>query len=448
MDRREFLKMGALTGAALALSNCNNGLLAETNSPASQPNFILCMTDDQGWGSVGYNGLKGIATTSIDAMAANGLRFDRFYAAAPVCSPTRASVLTGRHPFRYGCWNAGSAIDPKEVTIAQTLHSAGYITGHFGKWHLSGGNGTEKLITANDPTCPGKMGFDEWLSAKNHFNTNPIFSRKGKSEKLAGDSSDAIMAEALKFIATATEKKRPFLVVVWFASPHSPNDPMPEDLKSAGGNPFLGELLGVDRSMGTLRASLRKMNIADNTLVWLNSDNGMGGDKKSGLLLKGGKHGIWEGGLRVPGLIEWPAGIPRPMVTALPVVTSDIYPTILELAGVKVPDQIQPLDGISLASLIKGKPMTERPSPIGFWHDTSAKKVKGVSEALDPAKGHAALIDNRYKLHKIEGTFELYDLVVDPMESKNLVTAKLDVVDKMKPILKKWQESVSQSYSR
>jgi arylsulfatase A-like enzyme len=131
-----------------------------------RPNIVLVMADDQGWGDVGYNGHPVLKTPRLDEMAAAGLRFDRFYAAAPVCSPTRGSVMTGRHPNRFGCFQWGHSLRPNEVTLAEILKGAGYATGHFGKWHLGS-------VRAGSPVNPGASGFDRWLSAENFYDNDP-----------------------------------------------------------------------------------------------------------------------------------------------------------------------------------------------------------------------------------------------------------------------------------
>ena len=411
--------------------------------PAPRPNIILCMTDDQGWGDVSYNGLKHIQTPNLDAMAAASLRFDRFYAAHPSCSPTRASVMTGRNPNRDGTFWPGMPLRKQEMTIAQAVKRVGYATGHFGKWHLSGGQpGMGRALPANDPLHPGHFGFDEWFSVSNWFDTNWTFSRNGTPVKVAGDGSDAIVAEALTFIEKKAATNTPFFTVIWFGSPHVPLAPTAEDLAAAGGSPYYGEMLGVDRSMGTLRKALRKLGIADNTLLWFNSDNGAWINEKappdtngSNGVLRSGKGELWEGGIRVPGIIEWPARIKTPAITQVPACTSDIYPTIVDILHIDIPNQIQPLDGISLMPLLDGK-MKSRPSPIGFWHH-------GASSLAD---GPAAWNDNQYKLHKRgPGKYELYDLTNDISEKNDLAASHPEVVARMKAELENWQNSVQRS---
>jgi len=168
MERRDFLKaVGA--GVCLGMVGCVSG---PGGRSSRKPNIVLCMADDQGWGDMAYNGHPVLKTPNFDAMAASALRFDRFYAAAPVCSPTRGSVMTGRHPNRFGCFKWGHTLRPQEITIAEALKTAGYVTGHFGKWHLGS-------VRKSSPVNPGASGFDEWFSAPNFFDNDPILSREG-----------------------------------------------------------------------------------------------------------------------------------------------------------------------------------------------------------------------------------------------------------------------------
>ena len=178
------------------------------------PHIIFVMADDMGWGQTGYRGHPILKTPHLDAMAANGLRFDRFYAGGPVCSPTRAAVLTGRSPDRTGVLQHGYALRLQEKTIAQALKGAGYVTGHFGKWHLNGHRGPGVPLLADDPYHPGKFGFDEWVSVSNFFDLDPLLSRSGKIEEFKGDSSAIAVTEAVKFLERHRAGGRPM-----FAAP-------------------------------------------------------------------------------------------------------------------------------------------------------------------------------------------------------------------------------------
>jgi len=222
-SRRDFLcAMGAMAAGAAgwAASEPTSQLVVKPNIadtgaalPGSYPNIVLCMTDDQGWGDTSYNGNRLLKTPELDKMAAGGLRFNRFYAAAPLCSPTRGSVMTGRHPDRYGCFYANFAIRPEEVTIAEALKIAGYATGHFGKWHVG-------PVKAGTPLNPLGCGFDETLSHDNWFDLDPELSRNGgPPQTLPGEPCEIVTEAALEFIRRQAAAKRPFLALVWWPIP-------------------------------------------------------------------------------------------------------------------------------------------------------------------------------------------------------------------------------------
>ncbi len=190
----------------------------------TRPNIILCMGDDHAWDETAYNAHPHLHTPTLDAMAAAGLRLDNFYSAAPSCSPTRGSVLTGRHPNRYGTFTPNRSIRPEEISIAHILSQAGYACGHFGKWHV----GPVKL---ESPTSPGAMGFEQWLSHDNFFELNPSLSRNGNApEVIEGESSEILVDESIRFIQDAQQHARPFLLVLWFGSPHEPYAGLEQDL--------------------------------------------------------------------------------------------------------------------------------------------------------------------------------------------------------------------------
>ena len=449
-----------------------------------RPNVVLCMADDQGWGDVGYamDGYGGhpvLRTPVLDAMAAGGLRFDRFYAAAPVCSPTRGSVLTGRHPNRYGAFSWGRTLRPAEITLAEALKTAGYRTGHFGKWHLG-------PVRAGDPVSPGGSGFDTWISSPNFYENSPLLSDGGRVIETVGESSTVTVEAALPFIRDAAAAGEPFLAVIWFGNPHTPHEPTAELAAEYDEQPqklrnYLAEIAGIDRAMGRLREELDALGVRDDTLLWYTSDNGSRPPGSTGGL-RGKKGELWEGGLRVPAVIEWPQRIDSPRSTTVAAVTSDINPTVLELAGVTVDDQ-PVLDGVSLVPLLDGT-MTERPEPIGFWQwpgrgvrTPSAEwmramfdeqeRLGGPVPAEDPDRsflpdspvaadfrdGHAAWSDGRYKLHRVPaGKTEeyrelLYDLDADPAESRDLSAEQPERVNAMRAALTDWQRSVVGSYN-
>jgi arylsulfatase A-like enzyme len=413
------------------------GVAAVVAETATRPHIVLVMADDMGWGETGYNGHPVLKTPNLDAMAAGGLRFDRFYAGAPNCSPTRATVMTGRSNDRAGVQNHGYALRRQEKTVVRALRDAGYVTGHFGKWHLNGYRGPGAPILAGDDHNPGEFGFDEWLSVTNFFDRDPLLSRKGRFEEFKGDSSEIVVAEALKFIGRNQGGGKPIFTVIWYGSPHAPMVAIDADKQAFGAlepnsQNHYGELVALDRSIGTLRQGLRRLGLADNTLVWFCSDNGGLPEIKPGTVgeLRGFKNTVYEGGLRVPAIVEWPAAIKTPRRTRYPAGTVDIFPTIAAITRLPATAMLQPVDGTNLQPLFSAE-LGERSKPIPFRH-----------------QGRAALVDNRYKLltqNLAGGIFELYDLEADPRESRDLYREQPEVGRRMREELIRWNESVQAS---
>ena len=410
-------------------------------SAAEPPNIILVMADDQGWSQTGYYNHPLLKTPNLDAMAAAGLRFDRFYAGAPVCSPTRATVMTGRTNDRTGVQNHGYGLRTQERTVAKALRNAGYETGHFGKWHLNGIRGPGVPIFAADDQSPSVFGFDQWLSVTNFFDRNPIMSRMGRFEEFKGDSSEIIVAEAMKFIAKQAAAKQRFFTVIWYGTPHDPMVATDEDMRGFEGlddrsRNQLGELVAMDRSIGALRSGLRDLGIEQQTLVWYTSDNGgLPGITPSSVgPLRGFKGSVYEGGLRVPAIIEWPKKITKPRITKYPAATMDIFPTLAEIVGLPDSALQQPQDGLSLAPLF-AKELKRREKPLGFRY-------------LRPNGLHAALIDNDMKLVTLDvvsAKYELYDLSADEHETTDLYAKRPAEAKRMRKAFEAWNTSVEAS---
>lgn len=439
-----------------------------------RPNVILVMADDLGWGDTGYNGNRVIKTPNLDRMSHEGIRFDRFYAGSSVCSPTRGSCLTGRHPYRYGVHTANRGhLRDEEVCLAEVLKQHGYATGHFGKWHLGtltpdySGKGPGRKPRANYST-PGMNGFDEWFSTefavatwdpydphnshlgKGRYDVRALYWHDGQNVKgpLTGCDSKIIMDRSISFIESAAEAGQPFFTVIWFHAPHAPVVGGPryramyakyeEDQQH-----YYAVVTALDEQVGRLRSRLRELGIERNTMLWFCSDNGPEGNptprgrhQGSAGPFRGRKRSLYEGGVRVPGLLVWPAVVQHPRTVDIPCVTSDYFPTVLDVLGLKVPDD-RPYDGISLLPLIEGR-MAERPKAIAFQFGSQA-----------------SLTDNRYKLvcnngngrpRSDNGTVptaehELYDLINDPRETRNIVDRVPDVFTRMKETLAQWQTS-------
>ena len=438
---------------------------------APPPNVVLLMADDLGWGDVGYHGSPHARTPHLDAMAAAGVRSERFYAAAPVCSPTRGSVLTGRHPHRLGIPYANSGhLAAGEVTLAERLHDAGYATGFFGKWHL--GTLTAEVRDANRGrpgdaahlAPPWDHGFDAVFATESKVPTfDPLLRPRGVKRgtwwdpvggpadavpygtaywtapgetvsPLPGDDSRLMTDRAAEFITDSVRGGRPFLAVVWFHAPHLPVVAPAESTAPFADLPpherhYFGSVAALDEQVGRLRAVLRELGVARDTLVWFCSDNGPEGNARapgSAGPFRGRKRSLYEGGVRVPGLLEWPAGLPGGTATDLPSVTSDILPTVLAAAGLE-PVTDRELDGIDLLAPLRAG-STERSRPIGFV-----------------SRDRAAWSDDRFKLIRpaADVPWELYDLVADPGETRDLAGDRPDRVRRMAAKYAAWERGLS-----
>jgi arylsulfatase A-like enzyme len=455
-------------------------LSCSPHANSGTPNIILCMADDLGWGDTGYSGHPHLKTPNLDAMAAEGIRFDRFYTAAPVCSPTRGSCLTGRFPYRYGIYGANSGhLPPQEITLAEILRQQGYTTGHFGKWHL--GTLTTELHDSNrgrpgDTTHyspPWQNGFDVCFATEAKVPTwDPMLTPDSglsgvtaqqipgeaygtrywtgpgqfETDNLAGDDARVIMDRVIPFVQRAVESGRPFFAVIWFHTPHSPvvtgnkYRDMYRDFDIERQH-YYGCISAMDEQIGRLRQRLVSLRAADNTMLWFCSDNGPAGvgggaNQQPGKRQQGSsgpyrarKGSLYEGGVRVPGLLVWPAGIKRPHIVDAPASTSDYLPTILDFLGIAPPDPSRPMDGISVRPVIQG---------------STEKRPKGIAFQF---REQLAYTGNRYKIYSKDAgrTFELYDLIADPGERYDLASSQPDRVTEMRRALQDWQASCKAS---
>ncbi len=431
-----------------------------------RPNIILIMADDLGYGDVGYYNPI-IKTPFIDQMAKEGVQFNRFYVSVPVCSPTRGSILTGRNPYRYGIYAANVGhLKKEELTVAEVLKAQGYTTGHFGKWHLGTLTTTEtdgnrgRLNDSSHYAPPWMHGFDISFSTESKVptwdpmitpanfeiemgnkkpgdpNGNSYWIGEGKKEtqNLSGDDSRIIMDRVLPFIRRSVETKKNFFAVVWFHTPHLPaitNAAYRNIYKnySEDEQHYYGAITAMDEQIGRLRSYLSEHGINKNTIIFFNSDNGPEGDSKAGktqgsaLTFRGRKRSLYEGGIRVPAIMIWPGALPHKEINT-PVTTTDIFPTIVSILGVKPENSVQPLDGIDIMPIIKSD--RKRGAPIFFQFQRQF-----------------ALIDEQYKLYSPDKgvTFELFDLLADKGEQNNISREKPDIVSNMKKILADWIQS-------
>ncbi len=424
-----------------------------------KPNVVILLADDLGYQDVGCYGGP-VKTPTIDSLAAGGTRFQQFYSGCAVCSPSRATLITGRHHIRTGVYSwisdevQNSHLLEREVTLAEILKEAGYATAHVGKWHLG-------LPTANrDKPTPHDHGFDHWFATWNNAEPshhNPeTFIRNGEPVgKLEGYSCQLVVDEAIQWLVDRTETEAPFFLNVWFHEPHAPiaaPDDIVEDygqLKDKGAV-YSGTIDNTDRAIKRLLAKLKQLGPPEDTIIVYASDNGSYRDDRTGGLR--GKKGMnWDGGIRVPGIFNWPGKINPDVVLQEPAGLVDVLPTVCDLVGVKRPEGVH-LDGTSLASLLlKPGATLDRKQPL-FWHLQKSRPVVAMrsgkySLVADPDYELStsnmfeeawipAIKNGRYK------NYQLFDLEADPNQTTDIAKTHPDLVQKLKDQLLEINDSI------
>jgi arylsulfatase A-like enzyme len=476
VNRRDFLKTIGFGAAALALPGCANA--GQQRSKASKgnkrANFVFFLIDDLGWTDVGCYGSSFYETPNINRLASQGMRFTDAYAACPVCSPTRGSILAGKYPARLGItqWIGGSNkpteykhnMALEEVTIAEALKEAGYATGFVGKWHLG-----------NKPYYPEHQGFDINIGGDSS-GAPPTYFYPYKRGKRAlemmpagGEEgeylTDRLTDESLKFLEA--NKERPFLLYLSHYAVHTPIQAKEEliekykdkaeKLPGTDGQKFApvygryktrrvqdnpaysGMVQSVDESVGRVMAKLEELGVAENTVVIFMSDNGGLSTvpreaPTSNLPLRAGKGWLYEGGIREPMIIKWPGVVKKGSVCSEPVTSTDFYPTMLEMAGLPLRPR-QHVDGVSLIPLLKNNGKMNRKAI--YWHyphyHGSGNRPSGAVRAGD------------YKLIEWyeDKSIELYNLKKDIGEQHDLSKKMPEKAEKLRRMLHRWQRQMN-----
>lgn len=404
------------------------GHVAAEADDTPTPNFIVFLTDDQGWGDLGCYGHPVIQSPNLDRFAAEGLRLTQCYAACSVCSPSRSAILTGRTPYRNGVWRwipGGSQyhLRQSEITIASLLKKRGYETCHAGKWHLNG------KFNSDEQPQPDDHGYDHWLATQNnaaphHLNpVNYVRNRKAVG-RMEGPSAVIAASEAVSWLKARQDPNAPFFITVWTHEPHLPIESAPEYMKpyaaieDEGLRQHHGNITQMDDAFGRLMAAVDEMGYRDNTLVFFTSDNGPEGNGTSGRTrgstggLRGRKRHTHEGGIRVPGIIRWPGQIQAGSTSDTPVIGSDVFTTICRIVDIPLPDD-RTIDGASLLPLFGGKAVV-REQPL-YWRNH-----------LAPQEFRVGLRIGDWKIVGSDDltSFELYNIVEDPHETKNLAESE------------------------
>ncbi|UCD23525.1 MAG: sulfatase [Gemmatimonadota bacterium] len=426
------------------------------------PNVVVILIDDLGWRDLGVMGSAYYETPNIDRLAQQGMLFTQAYANAPNCAPSRASLLSGQYPPRHGVYTVGSsargdrrdrrlipvenqtALGPEVITIAEALRAVGYVTGYFGKWHLGG-----------EGSLPVDQGFlvnvagNELGSPPSYF--YPYEGPRGQLLDLAQGGyegeylTDRLTDEALRFLEANSEQ--PFFLFLSHYAVHTPIRAKQEiidrfrDREGIGGhdNPIYAAMIySVDESVGRVMSKLEELGLQDNTAVFFFSDNGGFGPVTSMAPLRGSKGMLYEGGIREPLIVRWPRMIVAGATTREPVIGTDLYPTILEIAEAASADG-HVLDGVSLMPLLTGTGgLTERSL---FWHFPAYLEADRSVSGPWRTTPAGAIRRGNFKLLQFfeDGRLELYDVERDPGEQQNLAASLPDTTEHLLELLEQWR---------
>jgi arylsulfatase A len=408
-------------------------------SLAAPPNIVIFLADDLGSGDLGCYGHQIIQTPNLDQFARQGLRLTQCYAASAVCSPSRSAILTGRTPYRNGVFTwipEGRELHLRtsEIALPMLLRASGYATCHVGKWHLN-----SHFNSPKHPQ-PGDHGYDWWLATQNNAapsHEHPTnFVRNGQLVgKVEDYSAPFIVKEAITWLKQHRDTAKPFLLSVWTHEPHYPIKSAPQfkakypDLTDDVQREHHANVTQMDHAFGELMRALDEMQLTETTIVFFTSDNGPEGDgvttpgRGSTGGLRGRKRSVYEGGIRVPGLVRWPPKIQAGSTSNQPVIGSDLFVTATTLAGAKLPtDRV--LDGGNLLSILEERPV-ERARPL-YWRCVIAPEPLKTAMRIGDWK---ILADERLT------QFELYNLNRDPREQNELSGTEPQKLAQMKAAL-------------
>jgi arylsulfatase A len=428
-------------------------------SAQTQPNVVILLADDLGYKDVGCYGGP-VKTPAIDQLAEDGVRFTDFYSGCAVCSPSRATLLTGRHHIRTGVYSwihdegQNSHLLLNERTIAEILKDRGYSTAHIGKWHLG-------LPTKNraKPT-PSHHGFDYWFTTWNnaspsHKNPNN-FIRNGQAVgPLEGYSCQLVADEAIDWLDNHRHPKAPFFLNLWFHEPHAPIA-APDEIVSTYGElkdraaVYSGTIDNTDRAISRVVEKLNQMGVRENTLIIYASDNGSYRDDRVGNL-RGKKGSNWDGGIRVPGIFSWHAVIPKNRVEKQPAALVDVLPTLCGLLNLEVP-QDRMIDGSDLSPLLRGKPDSFKRHQPMFWHLQKSRPIVAMRDgdfSLVANPDYEIPTTNMFQerwIPKVKDggykDFQLFDLSKDPGQTQNIASENPELLKKLKAKLLEINQSI------
>jgi arylsulfatase A len=416
-------------------------------SAADSPNIVLIMTDDQGYGDLGFHGNDKIDTPVLDRLASQSVRFDRFFV-CPYCTPTRAALMTGRYPLRTGAAAVTRGLETvrsREVTIAEVLRSAGYATGCFGKWHIG----------EHYPSHPNGQGFDEFFGMpQGHWDNyfDPRLEHNGRMVQTRGFITDVITEYALRFIQQHHDS--PFFCYVPYNAPHTPHQ-VPDryfdkyiarglDTRAAA---IYGMVENIDENVGRLLAKLDELDLAERTVVFFLSDNGAEGPEGSryNAGMRGMKGTVHEGGMRVPLFVRWPGKFEPGLVVKPIAAHVDLLPTIAELCGVNEPETL-PLDGRSFVPLLTGQ-VDQWPDRMIFARTAGWRSVLSYNEPVvrDLHTLGKTVRTQRWRAVDTGEGWQLYDMANDPAQQRDVAGDHRDELARLAAAYDRWFADVTQT---
>jgi len=435
---------------------------AASVSFAEQPNVILVMTDDQGYGDLGCHGNPILKTPNLDRLHDEAIRFTDFHV-SPFCTPTRAALLTGRYPGRTGAYRTSAGLTslrPDETTLAETFALGGYATGIFGKWHLGDSHPSRPIDQGFQKAVWHRCGgvtqiSDYWTN--DYFDDTYLDGAEWKSYK--GYCTDVWFREAMRFIGACQSDGQPFFVYLPTNAPHGPflvADKYKAPYKNCGENAaFMGMIANFDENMGYLLDFLDDKGLAENTILIYMTDNGSAagyrlsqegatrhrvdafpvkGSYSAGM--RGKKSSPYDGGHRVPFFLRWPKGeLGEPRDIDVLAAHLDVAPTLFELCGAERSKDALPLDGRSLVPLLRGAPQ------VNCTERTLVTQIHGGASYThpdDPLVGSAVMTERWRLVHGVE----LFDIVNDPGQRRNVAEAHPDVVRQLLDFHRSWYTGV------
>jgi arylsulfatase A-like enzyme len=412
-------------------------------------NVIVIVSDDSGYNEFSLNGSKLFPTPQIDSIAADGVRFSQGYTSGTVCSPTRAGLMTGRYQNRFGhefnippVYSEENGLSLDETTLPEVLQAAGYRTIAIGKWHLGYAPQFHPLSRGFTDYYGFLQGARSYFPLEKPTVLNRLLRNREPVEETFEYMTDELGRAAAEYIEDRGD--RPFFMYLAFNATHGPNHATEADLEAVrggGGNENHRAMTrSLDRAVGVVLDALEKEGIADNTMVIFINDNG-GVRSHDNTPLKGFKGSTWEGGIKVPFVMKWPKQIQGGQVFDHPVISLDIFPTVLAAAQVEAKLE-KPLDGVNLVPFVTGKD-SQRPHPTLFWKNGGKWAVRDGDLKLVAGNAPVMTRGNRNRQNQArddQDQIGLFNVVDDPSESKNLLSDNPQQVAKMKSMYEEWKK--------